>query len=179
MKATKILFALAVVLMLAPHTFASCPNRSRSVSPGPQIGSGWYNTFDVGCASTDAITGWMTCYDWIGNFFAPGTYAYYSMVVSAGAAHTGWYVTTWVDFVDYYANSMNGMAVGVRVWHNGSISYANTFFFHNGSQGSLSCYRIDSTSFSVEEGDTVEVYYSVDNYNNATIKIAPPVIFEG
>jgi hypothetical protein len=179
MKAIRVLLAVAVVL-LPQSAFASCPDRYYGLYGPSGLTSGWYDVFDPAtCPTTDSSTGTMSCYGWSANSFDPGSYARYTMTVPSGTGSGGWSMATWVDFNDPNAHSYNIMAVLVRVWHNGNISYSNTFFFHDGTQGSLNCYRIDSPTFTVADGDTIEVYYSVDNYTHATIKITTPVIFEG
>ena len=172
--------AICAVFLAAAGAYASCPNRASGLIGPSGITSGWYDTFDTSCASTDASTAEMSCYTWPSNSFtSSGTYASYSMVAPTGSGHTGWQVSTWVDFNDSTAHSRNALAVTVRVWHNSSISYSSTFFFHDGTQGTLECTRIDSSGFTVADGDTVEVIYSVDNYDHATIRVSSPVIFEG
>lgn len=174
------LFAICAALLTAASAYASCPDRASGLVGPSGITSGNYDYFDTSCASTDASTGTMSCYTWPANSFtSSGSYASYSMVAQTGTGHTGWQVSAWVDFNDSTAHSRNAIAVTVRVWHNNSISYSSTFFFHDGSQSALECTRIDSSGFTVADGDTVEVYYSVDNYDHATIKITSPIIFEG
>ena len=61
------------------------------------------------------------------------------MTVPSDLSSTPWTVRIYVDFSDSGSSSSNAISASVTVRHNGSVSHSDGFFFHDGSQGSLSC----------------------------------------
>jgi hypothetical protein len=179
MKYVAIVLAVAVSLFPA-SAFAACPDQN-----GPFSCCGgytWYTfTFDTSCASTSGSVSATTlscfsmpAYSWD---YGSGT-ADYSMSVPYGMGGSNWTATVFVDFNDPYTYNLNAVSASVYVWHNGNLSSNQTFFIHQGNQGSLSCQRFDSSAFSVIAGDTIEVIMTGQSYNyGTTMKISTPIVF--
>ena len=178
MKYVSVVLAFAVALFPA-GAFAACPDEN-----GPyQIGNITYYTFtfDTSCASTsgDVETSTLSCYNWAAYEWDPNNGSVdYSMTVPTGRGGSHWSVSIYVDFDDPHAYQQSGISATVYVWHNASLSSYETFFTHNGNQGSLSCNLFGSSEFSVQDGDTVEVSMTGANYYyDTTMKISTPIIF--
>jgi hypothetical protein len=66
----------------------------------------------------------------------------------------------------------------VYCWHNNTLTYSETFYIHQGNEGSLSCVRFDSDEFSASAGDTIQVLTGGQSYNyDTTMQISTPIIF--
>jgi hypothetical protein len=172
--------ALALAVALFPAgAFAGCPDQN-----GPYFccGTGWYTfTFDTSCPTTSgnvaATTMWCygsPAYQWN---YGSGSVDY-TMTVPAGMDGNNWSVSIYAEFSDPHAYSGDAVSATVYVYHNGSVTYAQNFFIHQGDQGSLSCSLYGSNAFSVVGGDTIEVYMGGQNYySDATMQITTPTIF--
>jgi hypothetical protein len=101
----------------------------------------------------------------------------YTMTVPNDLSGSPWSVHITVDFDDPSALSLNGISATINVWHNGSLSHSDSFFFHNGDQGSLSCQDATSSTFSAYPGDTITVTYTGSNHTSGTVmRISAPYI---
>jgi hypothetical protein len=172
--ATTTLIVLAVAFA-APAAFASCPDQN-----GPYVmwwGSYYTFTFDTSCASTSGSPGSTTmwCYNSPAYQFNGSSGADYSMTVPTGLGGSRWSVSHYVEMNSTY--SLDGLYAIVTVYHNGSVSSSNTYFIHNGNQGSLSCAYVGSSFFSAADGDTITVSMGGVNYTSATMQQTPPIIF--
>jgi hypothetical protein len=177
MKYFTVILVLAVAFFPV-NTFASCPDVHPEIF-GPGTGTTLFS-FDTSCASTsgDVSGTTMSCYSWAGHQWDLGSGSVdYSMTVPSGYGGPHFSVSIYVDFSDPGSYSSNSISATVIVWHNGSPS-SNSFFFHNGTQGSMGCDLVGSGYFSAADGDTIEVSMTGTKYSSgATMKIAPPYIF--
>ncbi len=172
MKYVRMLLAVAVLIYPVTSAFASCPDRYDLSST--------FFFFDTSCGSRsgDISTGTLSCNSSADQFDLGSGSVDYSMTVPSDLSSAPWGLHIYVDFSDSGSYSLNGISASVVVRHNGNVSYADGFFFHDGSQGSLSCQQIDSSSFTAYPGDTITVTYTGTKYTSgATMKISPPTIF--
>jgi hypothetical protein len=170
---------LVVTLALFPaNAFATCPAQT-----GPYL-SGftyWYDfDFATSCAVTNgAVTaGSMWCYSTPAYSWDYGTGSVdYSMTVPSGV-YSHFSVSIFAEFSDPHTSSANAVSATVYCYHNNSVTYSETFYLHQGNQGSLSCVRFDSGSFTASAGDTIEVVMGGQSYNyDTTMQISTPTIY--
>ena len=177
MKYVSVVLAVAVALLPA-SSFAGCPDR-HSICCGYD-----YFTFDTSCASTSGSvnTATLSCYSWDAyQWNGSGSVDYQMTVPSDLGTLNTWSVSIYVDFDDPEAYSGDVVSATVIVWHNGRPSYTNSFFFHDGTQGSLSCDIFGSGYFTASAGDTIEVSMTGSNYYSyygTSMKISTPFIFD-
>lgn len=181
MKYTSLLLIFVFVLLPIDSAFAGCPDYHCQVGPGPtppQCNSGCYYSFDASCASTSNVSAANLSFcGWPGHQFSSGVGSVdYQMTVPTGHGNS---CKDAAIFVDFYGtgNANDAIRATVYVYHNGSLSYWSTIMVHDGTQTELTCSRFDS-SFSVADGDTIEVEFIGTNYYGSTIKVAPPIIFD-
>jgi len=101
----------------------------------------------------------------------------YVMTVPSGV-YSNFSASILAEFSDPHTSNMNAVSATVYCYHNNSITYYETFYIHQGNQGSLSCSRFDSGVFTASAGDTIEVVMSGQSYNyDTTMQISTPTIF--
>jgi len=170
---------LVIILAVFPASaFASCPTQTGPYATGPFY---WYVfDFDTSCATTtgNVSTATLSCfslpsYQWN---YGSGT-ADYQMTVP-GNVYSNFSVAVYVDFSDPHSYSGDAIAATVIAMHNTTVTHMETIFIHQGNQGSLSCTRFDSSSFTASAGDTIEVVLTGQSYySDATMQISTPVVF--
>jgi hypothetical protein len=177
MKYVAMMLVVAVALFPA-NAFASCPDQNGPYASGPFY---WY-TFDFGtsCASTSggASATSMWCYSTPAyDFGYSGGSADYEMTVPSGV-YSHFSVAIYAEFSDPHTSNMNAVSASVYCWHNNTLTYSETFYIHQGNEGSLSCVRFDSDEFSASAGDTIQVLTGGQSYNyDTTMQISTPIIF--
>jgi len=170
---------LVVVLAVYPASaFASCPTQT-----GPyQIAFySWYDfDFDTSCASTsgNVSTATLSCFSFPGYQWNYGSGTVdYQMTVPINV-YNNFSVAVYVDFSDPHSYSGDAIAATVIAMHNTTVTHMETIFIHQGNQGSLSCTRFDSSSFTASPGDTIEVVMTGQSYySDATMVISTPIVF--
>lgn len=171
--------ALAVAVAILPaSTFAACPDEN---GPHNVFPFEYYTYhFGTGCASTggDVEETTLSCESSPGHKFTQGSGSVsYSMTAPSNRGGTLWHATVFVDFSDPHTSSLNAISATVFVYHNSSLVAYETFMSHSGNQGSLVCERFDSNALTVQDGDTVDVVYTGDNYySDTSMKISTPII---
>ncbi len=172
MKYLRILLALSLLLYPMTSAFATCPDREELFLTS-------FFFFSTSCGSESGnVADVSSCASYGSNQFNVGSGSVdYSMTVPSDLSGYPWMVQLWVDFNDPSAYSLNGIFASVTVRHNGSVSYYETIFIHNGNQGSLSCERYTSSFFTAYPGDDIQVSYGGVNYTyGTTMKISAPII---
>ncbi|HXH92556.1 MAG TPA: hypothetical protein VNN25_13320 [Thermoanaerobaculia bacterium] len=170
---------LAIILAVFPASaFANCPTQTGQYYSGP---FSWYEfSFDTSCASTtgNVSAATLSCfslpsYQWD---YGSGTVDYQMTVPSN--VFSNFSVAVFVDFSDPHSYSGDAISATVTAMHNSTVTHSETFFIHQGNQGSLSCTRFDSSSFTASAGDTIEVVMTGQSYySDATMQISTPVVF--
>ena len=177
MKYVSIVLVVALAMFPA-NAFASCPNQTGAYFSGPFV---WYDfDFDTSCASTSGsvTAGSMWCYSTPAYSWDYGSGTVdYVMTVPSGV-YSNFSASILAEFSDPHTSNMNAVSATVYCYHNNSITYYETFYIHQGNQGSLSCSRFDSGVFTASAGDTIEVVMSGQSYNyDTTMQISTPTIF--
>jgi len=173
-----------IVLLVAAAFFpttasATCPSQAGAFASGPFY---WYTfDFDTTCASTsgNVYSTNMWCYSSPAyQWYSTGSGSVdYSMTVPSGV-YSNFSVSVFVEFSDPHSYSGNAISASVVCRHNNSVTHSETIFIHQGNQGSLSCVRFDSSSFTASAGDTIEVSMGGQNYNwDTTMQISTPTIY--
>ncbi|MEA2568626.1 MAG: hypothetical protein QOI24_627 [Acidobacteriota bacterium] len=177
---------LVIILAVFPASaFAGCPTQT-----GPYYAGvwSWFDfDFDTSCASTtgNVSTATLSCFS-----YPPGYYSYpgyqwnyfsgsvdYQMTVPINV-YSNFSVSVWVDFSDPHSYSGDAIAATVVAMHNTTVTHMETIFIHQGNQGSLSCTRFDSSTFTASPGDTIEVIMTGQTYySDATMQISTPTVF--
>ena len=173
MKYVRMLIAVAVLIYPVTSAFAACPDRTDFF-----LTSFFFFDTSCGSASGNVSTSTLSCQNRGADQFDVGSGSVdYSMTVPNDLSGSPWTAQIDVDFNDPSAYSLNGISASVTVWHNGSVSHSETFFIHNGNDGSLSCQGFTSSTFSAYPGDTITVSYTVVNYTSGTVmKISAPTV---
>ena len=173
---------VSIALVLFPVTsYAACPDYTCNLGPGPS-GScpNCFYSFDTSCATTSNVSDTTLSFcNWPGHQFLSGSGSVdYSMTVPSGHGSSCKSVVVYVDFSDSTSSSQDAISVTVIVRHNGSVTYADAYYFHDGTQGLLTCSLAGSSTFSAAAGDTIEVSVTATNTYGATIKVTPPLIWD-
>jgi hypothetical protein len=173
MRSMRLLVVAAILMFPMTNAFATCPDRQ-------DIFLSNFFFFDTSCGSRSGYvsTTSQSCQILGADQFNVGSGSVdYSMTVPNDLSGSPWMVQIFVDFNDPSTYSLNGISASVTVVHNASVSHSEGFFFHNGNEGSLSCERFTSSTFSAYPGDTITVSYSGVNYTSGTtMKISAPTI---
>lgn len=173
MRTMRLLVVAAILLFPVANAFATCPDRQDLFLTS-------FFFFDTSCGSRSGYvtTTSQSCQVYGADQFNVGSGGVdYSMTVPNDLSGSPWMVQIFVDFNDPSTYSLNGISASVVVVHNNSVSHSEGFFFHNGNDGSLSCQRFTSSTFSASPGDTITVSYSGVNYTSGTtMKISAPTI---
>jgi len=170
---------LVVILAVFPATaFASCPTQTGPYQSGF---FSWYDfTFDTSCASTtgNVSTATLSCFSFPSYQWNYGSGSVdYQMTVPINV-YNNFSVAVYVDFSDPHSYSGDAIAATVIAMHNTTVTHMETIFIHQGNQGSLSCTRFDSSSFTASPGDTIEVVMTGQSYySDATMQISTPIVF--
>jgi hypothetical protein len=178
---------LVVALALFPeYAFAACPNRTCVGGPGPSgTCSTCYYYFDVNtsCPSvTNASTATMSC-SWSGLQFGTGTgQVDWHMIVPTGHGGSCTLAQIWVDFYDPNGSSSNTLTATVFVTRGVTPVYSSQFFSRNGSQTQLTCAAFGSSTFTVQDGDRIDIQFdsniSVTGSGTPVIAVTTPLIWD-
>lgn len=170
---------LVVALAVFPvNAFAGCPTQTGPYYSGPFA---WFDfDFDTSCASTtgNVSTATLSCFSFPSYQWNYGSgSADYQMTVPINV-YSNFSVSVFVDFSDPHSYSGDAIAATVIAMHGSSVTHTETIFIHQGNQGSLSCTRFDSSTFSASAGDTIEVVLTGQSYySDATMQISTPIVF--
>jgi hypothetical protein len=170
---------LVVILAVFPASaFASCPTQTGPHQAGVWT---WYDfDFDTSCASTtgNVSTATLSCFSFPGYQWNYGSGSVdYQMTVPINV-YSNFSASVWVDFSDPHSYSGDAIAATVIAMHNTTVTHMETIFIHQGNQGSLSCTRFDSSTFTASPGDTIEVVMTGQSYySDATMQISTPIVF--
>ncbi|HEX7678057.1 MAG TPA: hypothetical protein VF713_08040 [Thermoanaerobaculia bacterium] len=175
MKKVAVLIAL-VAILIGPAGFAACPDQA-----GPYcLWFGCYYVFSfptTSCASTSGslTSTTLSCYSWPAYQITGTGYADYTMVVPTGMGGSHWSVEQYVDMNS--TSHSDWLYAVVLVIHNGTNTYAATYFSHTGDQGALSCQPEGSGFFSAADGDTIFVETGGVNSTSSTMAQGTPLVF--
>jgi hypothetical protein len=177
MKYVSVMLVIALVVF-PTSAFANCPTQTGPYYAGVWQ---WYDfDFDTSCASTTGTvsTATLSCsslpsYQWN---YGSGTVDY-QMTVPINV-YSNFSVAVFVDFSDPHSYYGDAIAATVVAMHNTTVTHNETIFIHQGNQGSLSCTRFDSSTFTASPGDTIEVVLTGQStYSDATMQISTPTVF--
>lgn len=178
MKFVTLLLVIAMVVFPS-NAFASCPTQT-----GP-FTVGFFNyyefNFDTSCATTSGSvsTASMSCYSLPSYHwdYGTGSVVDYQMTVPINV-FSNFSVSVFVDFSDPHSDYQDAISATVIAMHNTTVTHNETIMLHAGNQGSLSCTRFDSGTFSASAGDTIEIVMTgQSSHSDTTMQISTPVVF--
>ena len=184
---TYVTLLLVVALAVFPeYAFAACPNRTCVNGPGPQGNCPTcYYYFDVNTTcptitNATLTTGWCS-----GSMLQFGTgtgMVDWHMIVPTGHGGSCTLAQIYVDFYDPNGSSSNTLTATVYVTHNVTPVYSSQFFSHNGSQSQLTCPANGSSTFTVSDGDRIDIEFdsniSVTTNGTPVIAVSTPLIWD-
>lgn len=170
---------LVVVLTVFPvNAYAGCPTQTGPYYSGFWV---WFDfDFDTSCASTtgNVSTSTLSCYSFPSYQWNYGSGSVDYQMTVPGGVYPNFSVSVFVDFSDPHSYSGDAIAATVIAMHGSTVTHSETIFIHQGNQGSLSCARFDSSSFTASNGDTIEVSLTGQSYySDASMQISTPIVF--
>jgi hypothetical protein len=177
MKYVSLLLVIALAVFPA-SAFAACPTQTGAYFSGSYY---WYDfDFDTSCASTsgNVSTATLSCYSRPSYQWDYGSGSVdYQMTVPINV-FSNFSVSIWVDFSDPHSYYGDAVSATVYAIHNSTVTHSEPLLIHQGNQGSLSCTRFDSSTFTASAGDTIEVVMTGQSYySDATMQISTPTVF--